>query len=423
MSDQDFISLCKALIGERYLLGTSDNNWRQRDFEALARIIEEKSGIRISLSTLKRLWRSDFNQRPHPATLDALASLMDCADWLEFKNHHRAAVSKTTSKDKNNSWVFWIMIALAISLGGFLVIVPEMNHDSGKGLDTPVIHGPIHFSADKTISKGVPNTVIFKYDVNNIQADSFYLQQSWNEKHRVAIQSEAGNYSSTYYTPGYHRAKLLANDSIVKLSRIHIQTNGWLPLVKYTRDDLIPIYLRDPSITNKGQLSVSASQLYKAGVDIRKEFILNYHNVKDFGLSSDNFKLNTRIKCDSISYYPCPKLNITLVCEEHIFYVPLTTMGCVGNIGVKFGEVINDAKNSDLSAFGVDIYEWQDLNISVKDKEAMVMVNQQPIYRSRYKESFGKIMGLVISFTGTGSIDHLQITDQKESIVFMDTFL
>jgi len=426
MLEKDYINLCKTLIADRYPLGVQNSQWRQRDIETLSRLIEEKSGIKLSLSTLKRLWKSDFSQTPHPSTLDAIVSLLDHSDWLDFKNNHHdeLATINSASNSKTGSWLIWILLVIAFVFVGFLVIGPGINETPGGSRVIPVSGGPAHFSASKTVDTGVPNTVIFKYDVQNIQADSFFIQQSWNEKHRVPVDPEAGYYSSIYYTPGFHRAKLVANDSIFRITKIHIQTDGWLPLARYDRDDLIPIYLRNPNIRIGGQLNVTPEQLQSAGVDLSRNFTLNYHNVREFdGLNSDNFQLRTRIKCDSVGNYACPQFSVTILCEEHIFYVPLTTLGCVGNIGVKFGEVIHEGDNSDLSAFGREIYNWQDLSITVKNKHAQVFIEGDQIYESSYSEDFGQIMGLVFRFTGTGSVDFIEVMDADGEMVYHELFL
>ena len=410
MSDKNFLDLCKTLIAERYLLGGQDGHWRQRDFEALSEIIYDKSGISISLSTLKRLWKSDFNQTPHPTTLDALVSLLDCGSWLEFKNTHKNTLVNATGSRWKNSKAVLILSVIALTLVGFLVISPEMIKSANSKLESPSADGSIIFSSNKTVSVGVPNTVIFKYDVSNIRADSFFLQQSWNEDHRVTLDPSANNYSSTYYTPGFHRAKLVADDSVFKTTRIHIKTDGWLPLVKYNRGDLIPVYLRDSDITKASLLTVNTEQLQAAGVDLTRNFILNYHNVREFAdLNSGNFRLSTRVKCDSLGNYACPQISVTVVCEEGISYVPLTTKGCVGNLGIKFGEMVRDSRNSDLSAFGTDIFQWQRLQISVEKKLAQVSLNDQLIFEGGFSEDYGKIMGLVISFTGPGSVDSTEV--------------
>ena len=421
MSDKDYLNLYRSIIEERYMLGTSDGGWRQRDFEALAKIIEDKSGVRLSLSTLKRLWRSDSIKNPHPSTLDALASLVDAKDWLDFKRDYPPETPKRTT---SITWITVVVLAAALILLGFFVIQPENHQLPASSSKAPMVLGPISFTANKTIATGVPNTVVFKYDVQNLQADDFYLQQSWNEKHRESIDPTVSNFSSTYYTPGFHRAKLVANDSIVKTARIHIKTNGWLPLVKYHMDDLVPIYIREQQTNHGGSLSISPNQLQSAGVDMTRNFVLSYHNVREFnGVESGNLKLQTRVKLDSIGNYACPQINVIMLCEEGIFYVPLTSLGCVGNIGVKFGEVVKDSGNSDLSMFGVNPFEWQDLQVSIEDQKASISLNQVNVFNTDYQTDYGQLMGLVVRFTGPGSIDYVQVHDSQGVQVLNDTFL
>src|SRR6476659_9491196 len=84
-SEREYINLCKKLIEEKFHFENDGGSLRQRDLEYLADNIEEKSGIKLSLSTLKRLWKKDYDQTPHPSTLQALVSLLGYKDWQEFK--------------------------------------------------------------------------------------------------------------------------------------------------------------------------------------------------------------------------------------------------------------------------------------------------------------------------------------------------
>ena len=84
-TDQEYIARCKQLIGEKFHFGNGHGEVRQRDLEYLADSIEEKSGIKLSLSTLKRLWKKDYDSTPHPSTLQALVSILGYKDWQEFK--------------------------------------------------------------------------------------------------------------------------------------------------------------------------------------------------------------------------------------------------------------------------------------------------------------------------------------------------
>lgn len=84
--DQDYLLLCKKQI-EKFAFGNG-SRYTQRDLETLSQHIEERTGVVLSLSTLKRLWKDDFKQRPQPATLNALAAVLDYRDWQDFRQQN-----------------------------------------------------------------------------------------------------------------------------------------------------------------------------------------------------------------------------------------------------------------------------------------------------------------------------------------------
>ena len=97
----------------------------------------------------------------------------------------------------------------------------------------------------------------------------------------------------------------------LKFQRVHIKTDGWLPLVKYDIRDRKPMYLDANAIESDGIIRTTAEVLQKANVDVSKEFYLRYYNIRDFeGIDADNFDLETRFKCDKLSFEgrPCDSL-------------------------------------------------------------------------------------------------------------------
>src|SRR6185369_11368489 len=142
----------------------------------------------------------------------------------------------------------------------------------------PLIKGPVTFTGNKTVSQGVPSTIVFNYDLRNVVADSFFFQQAWNNMEKVRIDPQEHYYSNIYYYPGFHKAKLIANDSIIKRFRVHITTNGWLPLVRYAITDDRPIYIKKNPISS-GALHIARNDLKSSNVNMDKDFILSYFNV------------------------------------------------------------------------------------------------------------------------------------------------
>ena len=405
------------------MLGTSDGKLKQRDFEYLARLIEEKSKIRLSLSTLKRLWKDDYTQEPHPATLDAVASLLEFDTWQTFKKQQaesRVEPTATGSKRQRRS-IYWpIAAGLFAVLVLIVFLVLQGFNRSEKKLSLP---DNITFKADKTITSGVPNTVLFTYDVKDIKADSFFIQQSWNPLNKVGIDPTKSYLSSIYYTPGFHRAKLIVNDSIVKIARIHIKTDGWMPIVQYNVSDNSPFYLDSRKMIVGGTMLTTLEALRAANVDASKKFFLRYYNIRDFdGVDSDNFSIETRFKHDSIGIALCPLAELTILTEEHIYFIPVTSMGCVGDLEIKVGEVFKNSKDHNLSGLGTNIYQWQKLRIENNNKNASVFLNDTEAIRLHYNRDFGKIVGLIFSFNGLGSVDYINVKDVNGHVVYNDDF-
>ena len=400
-SERTYIEYCIKQIEDRYQLAVGDSTWKQRDMEYLVNLIEERSGIILSLSTIKRLLKKD-DQLPQPATLNALASILDYDDWQQFK------IKNSGSIHSKRRFTFPLIISL-----GLIVLAIDWFLISGFGSSPETskveINGPVIFTADKTVSSGVPNTVVFKYDLQNVVADSFFIQQSWNELEKKPIDQNGQYYNSIYYYPGFHRAKLIADDSIIERKFVHITTDGWFPVVRYQFNDATPVYI-NRSFGQEEPLNISADDLVSNEVDIDKNFQLTYFNVKDFeGISSDNFHFNTRLKADSVKNFVCPIIEVMVMAEQHIYYLQLISKGCERNINLKIGEVRQNGQNNDLSAFGCNVYEWQEIELKVENKHASILLNGQQVREVDFKEDFGEVVGMAITFSGLGSIDFADV--------------
>jgi hypothetical protein len=425
-ADKDYIEYYRIQV-QTHLWNDPHTRPRQRELEQLADQIEQRSGIRLSLSTLKRLWRDDVTQIPHPSTLNALVSVLGHASWADFKQtsvlapEPQPTSTPPTKSTRRLATAWWWAAAASAPLVTLLVLLQATNRTASPR--PLVLPADIPFQADKTVTIGVPNTVQFRYDVSGITADSFFIQQSWDPRDKEAIDPASHYRSSVYYLPGFHRAKLIVNDSIVRRVRIHIKTDGWLPAAEYIDDDREPFYLDKITPSGTGDLRITEAQLAAAGVDIAKRFVLRYYNIRDFEhINSDNFTLQARLKLDSLKSRPCPKAQVTIVTEEDIFYVQLTTPGCVGELYLGMGETRHDAKNHDLSALGYNLYDWQTLQVHNKGKQVTISLNHQPVHTVSYNKDFGKIVGIVFHFTNPGAIDDVSLQNGQGEVIYETAF-
>ncbi|HEX5170791.1 MAG TPA: hypothetical protein VFW11_16570 [Cyclobacteriaceae bacterium] len=420
-SEQQFIRICKKQIERKCSFGNG-SRYTQRDLERLSAYIKERTGVVISLSTLKRLWKDNYKQSPQMATLDALAVVLDHKDWLSFKQANQKHVSSVVK------WATVIaisaltgIIAIWVSLSG--VFSDEKYSGTDKKFTTPVrIVGPVFFEASKTVTAGIPNTVIFKYDVSNVTADTIFIQQSWNRNYRIGIDQKVGNaISCIYYESGFHRARLMANDSIIAMRPIHIVSDGWEPHIYYS-DDQLPVDFKDEKFIMNGALRLDSAALSHRHIDFSKRFWTRVTNSQVFDVHSDDFSFSTRMKVDRLLNQLCSWMDLIIVTEVHIFSVSLVERGCEKYAAYKLGEIEKEGANNDLAALGCDVYDWQELKVSSQGRSAAIHLNSKLIYQESYKEDMGKIVGLIYIFDGTGSIDYAKLEDGNEQIVFEDNF-
>ena len=175
--ENDYIVLYRTLVEKKFMLGDGNGKLKQRELEYLVNLIEEKSRVKLSISTLKRLWRNELQQLPHPSTLDALVSVLDFKDWQEFKKQHADNIAapanhgESGSKQRKRVLPVPVLVFLGIV---FLVAAFLIIQGFDKKVKGVVIKKEVLFTSDKTVSSGVPNTVKFTYDLSGVEADSFF---------------------------------------------------------------------------------------------------------------------------------------------------------------------------------------------------------------------------------------------------------
>ena len=104
-----------------------------------------------------------------------------------------------------------------------------------------------YFSTRKTTGNAIPDTVVFSCDLANIQADSFFIQPSWDKRRKVEIDKRKGHVlTDIYYEPGYHVAKLIANDSVHEERSMleALPTDAWMVYANSFARNKLPQYIK-----------------------------------------------------------------------------------------------------------------------------------------------------------------------------------
>ncbi|ATL46433.1 hypothetical protein COR50_04165 [Chitinophaga caeni] len=409
-----FISHCLELIEKQFDHGDS-REWSQYDFEKLGNDIQEKTGVVLSVSTLKRLYgRVKYESAPSLSTLNALANYLGSADWRAFKIKHpykqdtpipvEVPITGHQQLKPKRGRAWWIMAPLAC-----ILIILGINW-IGQSEKAEVDASEFSFRSNKILSRGVPNTVVFNYDAKAAGDDSVYISQSWDLSKKKLVDKNKDTYSAIYYYPGYFEARLLVENQVVSRHGLQISTDGWMALAD--QDNNIPVYFKRDEIRQDSFVTVSTDLLQAYHIPLQPQIpVIRFFNIfqSDF-IRNDNFHFRTKLKSDFGSgAAACHNIQVTIQCKNDGIAVPLVAKGCTGNISLFAAGNGISSEDHDLSGFGYDPGDWVTLEIVGVNKHLRFIVNGQEAYALDFPHEPADIIGVEYHFLGPGTIRSSEI--------------
>lgn len=404
VAEETHLEQCRRLIECQLGWGEAEA-WSNADFVTLSEKIFERTGVQLSHTTLKRLWgRVRYESAPTPTTLNALAQFAGYDTWRAFQGSRSEALPEpaiavteaprpTPIPSRQRLWV--------AALVGLIVLAVAVLW-AFRRQPRPLRYGEVAFSS-QPVARGIPNTVQFRYDATDSNADSVFIQQSWNPQLRFRVPKTARHYASTYYFPGYFRAKLVLNDSVVREHDLYLRSEGWLGTLDLNP---IPVYFRTLNRPG-GAVGLTEADLAAQQVNFTEKIpTTSLFFVEDFGeIPADDFTLQTRLRSTfNRGEAVCQKVSVGFLCSDGFHHVSLSIPGCVGELALGFGNAHAEGKTSDLSGFGVDFTEWVPLRCEVRKKAVRVFVNDRLAWQGRFTNDVGKLVGLRYRFHGTGEV-------------------
>ncbi len=401
ITEHGLVKMCMAELCQKEGFAGYDN-LVQREQQFLCDRIETETGVLISLSTIKRLLNGQFSRIPQIATLDAIAITAGYKNWRNFRlsknqngiNHHEAGIDENvvpTINAGNKILMAWLLVlAMGLILAAMVLLIIKKS-----AAPNIAYADKAQFSATKVTGNDIPNTVIFKYNVDSVNADSFFIQQSWDRSRRVKIQKHNYTLTDIYYEPGFHTAKLIANNKVIKKLYVSIPTDKWFFYTKENIPKSTPKYILSTTGIKNGAMQLTAEEILSSKTDIKKDNqVCQVYFPSKLESSSDNFVLKFRIKVNSLNNEACPYFMSEVFCQHYFIYFKSTLKGCTSNLDCEFGENAFNGKINDLSAFGSNVNTWQNVEFTVKDKNASISINGVKIFSASYRHSAGLITGL-----------------------------
>ena len=393
------------------------NLMTQRNFEHISNEIEKKSGILISATTIKRLSKGAFNRLPQIATLNAIANYFDCSSWQEYKSSLvRNGTQIVTAADVaetgeinvpkkprvKKNWQKWVVV-----LSVLVFIFCYYLYPKKKVIDNIE---KASFSAYKTTGNNLPNTVVFNYNIDEVTADSFFIQQSWDKNRRRRIYKNRYSLTDIYYEPGYHIAKLIANDSVIKTIDVNIPTDKWVFYANENKVTYLTEYIKTENPIKNGSMAITEEELLQNKIDVDKEklFLYSYFPSKH-EVNSDNFSLKTRVRMKEVRNNLCPYIAIEVYGQRYFIIIKSTPKGCANQASLMFGEKKFNGEEVNLASIGFDVTQWTDVELIVLDKNVTIKINGQKSFTTSYQNTLKLITGLSFISNGLCEIEHVSL--------------
>lgn len=432
MTEQELVRQCLVEVYRRN--GYEDaTSLTQRDHEHISQEIESKTTILISVSTLKRLLNGEFSRIPQTATLNAIFHYLGYKGWQEYKVSVRAKQTSFTVSEPDavgahpekqvlfGTSRFKRIVLTLLGLVSVVAAVPFIQF-SGRA---SVRHADkAEFSAEKTTANDMPNTVIFHYNIDHVQADSFFIQQSWDVNRRVRIFKNNYTLTDIYYEPGYHVAKLIANDSVIKVVEVSIPTDRWFLFAKDLSTTSIPQYLSpEAPLVKDGIFRVDKTDLEKSNVDlsVEKNFIYAFFPSK-LEVSSDHYIFKTRIRVREVRNNHCPSLMVEAWPQRYFMFFRTSLKGCANQSMLQFGEQFLHGKTSDLSSLGYDVRNWTNVEVKVENRKVTISFDGKKVFTTTYQRSAGLLTGLAFVSNGIPEIDFVEVKGLDGTVLYQNDF-
>lgn len=413
-SEAENLEKCKKAIEDKLNWGSSVS-WLNYDFERLNEQIFAETNVQISVSTLKRIFgKASYHSSPSLTTLNTLAQFIGFTNWRDFTKNiapqpsvpdpqsvQPVIVSEPlmVNTKQRRYFIYGIVSTLVIiSLIAFMA----------KEKEPPLDYSKFAFKADKVVTEGLPNSVVFTYDATAAKPnDSVFIIQTWDSRRKKRVDRNMHNHSAIYYYPGYFRTRLVVNQEVVKDHILQIKTDNWLALVEPKNEAKMPLYFAKPEVLKGNEISVDRNLLNKYNLSLHPEAPrIRFFNQTDLGeLMNDNFTFETVLKNDfAEGTGTCQKVQVLIQCKDDIIIIPLCAKTCIGSINLYACGANAESSDTDLSGFGCDLTQWTKLRVETRNKEMTFFVNGRKAYIFTFPHNPTGIVGVQYRFEGVGAV-------------------
>jgi hypothetical protein len=417
------LSRCLSMVAEKSGLGDW-TSWTKRDFEQLSMLIEQKTRISLSVSTLIRLYKGTSGRNPQKVTLDALAQFVGFDHWHAYSTC--ADITQLVGFTDQSESVPKKKIPVARYIAGSAILILVL----GLGIRALVSNWPINpkdvkFRVINREITGIPATIQVEYDLGKHRPDKLWLQLYWNPEESVMLNPDQNRTSAIYCYPGVHACKLIADKRVVGEQKVYIKTSGWAALLRHNGRQLVPLYIRNKEIINNGVLQVTESMINTHNLAPNSEILTSYYYVNDLGsIYSNDYTISGRISNPPVTLgtQPCSFCTVFIIGENGKHFFSIGDLGCSAYFRLSFSGADVMSTAPDQTAFEYVSGGWIPFTSIVSGNNVVIYSGRTKIYSYDQVADIGKIKGIHFNFSGLGAIDQVKLVNSTGYVAMDEDF-
>ena len=391
----------KRLIEEKFNWGPSDD-WTNFHFKELRKAIEKETGDSVSEETLKRIFgkRKVTTKNYQPQAFSKLA-------LIKFAN---SLQQDSPSKQVKKPQLKWKKI-LILAIVSFLLIIALIV--LFKKQKNPEFTFTCNNQAELA-----PFTATFNYDISEIKDSVFVNFGYWGEFY---LSPEKNIINFFYLMPGVFNVRLYTRSKILDTSKVLAYSTDWQGGFYPNRaDSLFEPFLDQNFYRHDGFFYADPEPLLsEEGVNLRERNYTAYRYFSPFNKSLDSLSLETRVENNaSTGSMLCYDAGLQLIGESGLIDFNFTQSKCSRFAGIRVSEKYLSGEDTDLNSLAVDMSDWLNVKIVNENKEFHLFLDNDEIFKQPYEKPLGKLIGIVIYFSGSGKVDDIKVFDHKNELFY-----
>lgn len=416
------------------MVNPQSEEWTDRDFKELSRLIQDSTKTVISPHTLKRLYgkvKYKSNSDPQVATKEALAKFLGYDSWAAFEIKNRDIINKTNSSSKfieiekqtkKSTYKYTSLILISLVIIVFLFLTWLLYHSITNSSDK------YSFSVNE-VSGFVPHSLAFNLKFHqqvpkNLLLDFDFNHPFLNDNFYKILNDNDTTYYYTYQIPGIYRPSLKRGNKIIQTNLVIAKSNGWVAFFSSEKEK--SNFWLNNMVSNlplNKPMTFTREDFGKYGGDTLGVYYTTFRNIRDFNISGDNFIIETRLKNGpETGGVTCFDSNITMLCENDYASLRLLEPNCQAFSRLKFSEIELSGNHFDLSALKLDPSEWMNIRIENNNQSVKIFINGEESFSETYKKELGMLYGLEYRFKGSGIVESILVKTPEGNLVYEEMF-